>query len=395
MKLVLPKMFQQFSIKEKNGLTLIVPLRSKYVWTDEELWFRSVILDADGSVVSVGFPKFFTFGERPDLDEKMVSDWSDAKIYVKLDGSLIIRSVYKGRVMFRTRGAFELPKVTQRGPLRDQVLQYVDMVCPELNDPEYMPDCSLLFEWTSSDHRIVLDYKNNALTPLASICHHDLSVYMLVESSLCLLSFEDWKLCVSQMKGIEGFVVSAGGHLTKVKTDEYVALHDFISKWKPSHCYEFLKDMVSQDSSLCGHEPLKTAYLRKLSEEYGLVLSPQNSVFLDNFIFDWIDAYNSYRDTFCILRSFVDEKLLLYVEKDGSSCVRGNLSLVSRAAFARNMKVNYFSKLTHIKESIVYKLLGSADAASDEKIFWSFFDKFNSELLKASAFTIESGEDVE
>src|ERR1044072_6549401 len=92
----LPRREQGFWVTEQEGLRLIHPTQGQYRWAPEERRFRSLIVDAQGRVVSEGYPKFFNAGEEAAAeDAKRLVDEIQAggEVYAeeKVDGSLIIR----------------------------------------------------------------------------------------------------------------------------------------------------------------------------------------------------------------------------------------------------------------------------------------------------------------
>lgn len=72
-------------------------------WNENNLFYRSLITDKEGNVLSSGWPKFFNYGEKPDCypNPDSYNDWS---IQDKLDGSLVICDYVNGQFSMRTRG---------------------------------------------------------------------------------------------------------------------------------------------------------------------------------------------------------------------------------------------------------------------------------------------------
>ena len=72
-------------------------------WNKNNLFYRSLITDKEGTVLSSGFPKFFNYGEKPDCypDPEQFNDWV---IEDKQDGSLCIVEFVNGQFSMRTRG---------------------------------------------------------------------------------------------------------------------------------------------------------------------------------------------------------------------------------------------------------------------------------------------------
>jgi hypothetical protein len=149
-----------FMVKEQEGGYLLVhPSRGKYEWEPDELCYRSVVLAADGRVVSSGWPKFFNQGEWPDHDAVIAEELAAGRAVIthKHDGSLLIRSVLPdGRVIFRTRDTFDGGKFA---PLAEAVAK---ARYPALLDPTVWAHGSLLFEYVGPENQIVVRYDGGA-----------------------------------------------------------------------------------------------------------------------------------------------------------------------------------------------------------------------------------------
>src|SRR5262245_13940787 len=101
---------EQFSVSERNGRFLITPLKSKHVWAESELHLRSLLVNADGDVLSSGFPKFVNYGENKEHDKtfRLSLGYGTVAFHEKLDGTLIILDFIDGKPHFRTRGSHDL-----------------------------------------------------------------------------------------------------------------------------------------------------------------------------------------------------------------------------------------------------------------------------------------------
>ena len=87
----------------------------------------------------------------------------------KFDGSLVVRSVIDGVVVWRTRGHWQLNQFET--PVMAQVQRY-----PRLLDPSFALAASLLFEFTSAapELRVVLAHAEDGLTLLGEVDHRQL-----------------------------------------------------------------------------------------------------------------------------------------------------------------------------------------------------------------------------
>ena len=97
----------QFYVNERvlNGelVYLVIPQQIGAKWNKENKVFRSSVWNADGELISAGFPKFTNWGENPEVFP-LPTDLTGATIMEKLDGSLVVVYKYKGQFFLRTRG---------------------------------------------------------------------------------------------------------------------------------------------------------------------------------------------------------------------------------------------------------------------------------------------------
>lgn len=141
---------------------------------------RSLILDKNGNVVSRAFPRFFNYGEQPDITEKFV--WKDSVHYLKEDGSLI--KVYwnpfdkRWEISTRSSAFGEAPheffntfreaviKDGLSGMHEQDFQRFMDLA---LLDKDY----TYVFEYTSPSNRIVTPYKTASLVLIGCFSHKD------------------------------------------------------------------------------------------------------------------------------------------------------------------------------------------------------------------------------
>lgn len=133
-----------FEHRRQGRFTLVVP-RSDARWDARNRIFRSLVYDRDGRVVSVGLPKFFEPHER-EADRLAAAEElarGEGWLTVKHGGVLVIRSVIRGRVVFRTRGSFD---GEHHGRAIEQIAREH---YPALCDPEWMAGHSVHMEYVS------------------------------------------------------------------------------------------------------------------------------------------------------------------------------------------------------------------------------------------------------
>lgn len=130
--------------------------------------------------MSCGWPKFGNYGEFLDDTEVLDHDLDQGNQILfthKHDGSLCIRSVIGGKVIFRTRGTLFGGDYDEDGnePFGVRFRRTAENRYPKLLDPKWEPERSLLFEYVSPENRIVVRYKEDDLIFLGFV-NHDLTV---------------------------------------------------------------------------------------------------------------------------------------------------------------------------------------------------------------------------
>lgn len=220
---------------------------------------RGIMFDQrTGKLIRRPFHKFFNVNER---EETLASNVDLTTLHVvleKLDGSMI--------APFVTSNSSELRIGTKMGetdtaiPAREFIFARPRLkdLCWELIETGYTP----IFEWMCRDNRIVIDYGQPRLV-LTAVRHMTSGKYqsqLLME----LLGKEFGCEVVQPIGGSansidrlidntrnevgnEGYVVRfADGHMTKIKTDWYVAIH----KAKDNLLYERLViEMILEDKA--------------------------------------------------------------------------------------------------------------------------------------------------
>jgi len=240
----LEELNQEFIVRpEKFGdetLYLIFPQHIGCTWTKDNLIFRSSIWSAQGELVSASFKKFFNWGEKSNLvPEPNEKEFKNCYIREKMDGSTLIVSKYKDHLIHRTRGTFDA-SVLDTG----YEIEWFKEKYPNVFDNEYISNgYSILYEWTTPDNRIVIDYgKEPDLTLIGAVKHEDYS--MVHQTKLGGISevvgveasplwtfdgIDNMIETVKAFKGREGVCIyfNNGQDIKKLKGIEYLALHAF------------------------------------------------------------------------------------------------------------------------------------------------------------------------
>ncbi len=240
---------EHFLIQERDGLRLVIPKKSSaladHVWTPDNVHYRSRVETLAGKTVSQGFKKFMNLGQGPaglrvdTADVIRACLANDAVATVKIDGSLIVRSVYQGCVLLRTRGAFGYEHQENAFEIAVCLRRY-----PCLLDPTFLPESSLLLEWVSPANVIILKYKQPDLILVGAIDHRNLRYLRLsdlqtiaADLGVPLVEFfrldpDGWASLYQSLAGDserEGYVVRIYDEqtLVKVKCAPYLAKHAF------------------------------------------------------------------------------------------------------------------------------------------------------------------------
>jgi hypothetical protein len=234
---------EQFAVDETPYGWLVTPLPTKYTWAMAERGYRSVVVNAEGDIVSAGFPKFFNLGEAPDMDARFHAALAAGRVRYteKLDGSLLIVSLHQGRLWVRTRGTVE--PVGAHAEILPWVHQQIQN-WPRIGSSHR----SLLLEYTGPSNRIVVPYTEPKLTILGVAIHDDPENPIVpvgtgaaflddIAGVLALPVVDavqvDTHLEVDGWRNREGVVAlwqdDEGVGLMKIKSDWYLRLHRVLS----------------------------------------------------------------------------------------------------------------------------------------------------------------------
>ena len=162
-------------------VTLVQPKHIGAKWNKNNLHFRSSVWNYDGELISASFPKFFNWGEQPDLSP-VPNSLKNCTIVNKLDGSTLILSKYKGQYILRTRGTVDASTMVNGDELeifKNTILKKLENLPVDLNNSwEY----SILFEWMSPRNVIVLRYSDAPEWQLVGVINHsDYSLFTQLE----------------------------------------------------------------------------------------------------------------------------------------------------------------------------------------------------------------------
>jgi hypothetical protein len=256
--------------REVNGIEtfLIVPKKSKHIWTPDELILRSLLVDAYGTVLSSGFPKFFNEGENKEDTRALYAALAAGTVELteKRDGSLLIADVINDAPNLRTRGSHNL------GVFEAPVMALIEEKYPRFLEtmrvwPSPFKRYSLLFEYTAPDNQIVIRYQEPELRLLAVVDKSKLRVEFdrdflnMVSEAVGVPVVKTFPLNAKipvdlsffrNTTDIEGtvarFYLDGKPKFVKVKSAHYVRLHSLRFRLSGSERkLAFLLDITSED----------------------------------------------------------------------------------------------------------------------------------------------------
>lgn len=233
----------QFNLKEGvfcgQPAILVTPAVQGTQWTQANKHLRSSIWSLDGELLSGGFPKFTNAGENPE-HFPMPASLDHALCLEKVDGSCLIADYVNDQFSNRTRGTFNSETLDNAVDFTVALAKY-----PGVRQlAKWVPEVSWLYEITTPNQKIVIDYGPEVELTLIGAVHK--SDYRLrdqdVLDSLALMhklrrpryfTFASLDSCladVAKWEGLEGCVIYSGPYrntLHKIKADAYLRAHRF------------------------------------------------------------------------------------------------------------------------------------------------------------------------
>lgn len=265
-------------------------------WNTNNLYYRSLITDKDGNVLSSGWPKFFNVGEKSDLypDPNTFKDWI---IQDKLDGSLLIADYVNNTFNMRTRGTASYVKQENARDFEVLPEKYPKVV-------EYLKNnnhLSLLFEIVTPNNVIVIRPKDVEFFFLGAVDKNTLKVlpsYELVEiwrSIGCVPMPQTYRMdnlkdviCVvnhvKEWKGKEGVVLCYNNNQNrvKIKSDWYCFIHRVKSQLNSEE--NLIEYFI--DSGM----PSKDKFYNKIETEFDFEIAKQLEEQITKISDAWISA---------------------------------------------------------------------------------------------------------
>jgi len=198
-------------------------------WTFETLMCRGLIVDDTGLIIGRPFSKFFNLEEI-----KNPLPIENFEVTEKMDGSLIIVTMYGKELIISSRGSFD----------SDHAKKAKQLVLKNYPKGSFKQGFTYLFELISPEFRVVIDYgKLEALyliTIIETATGKEIQYDKILQNKIynpIVQRFPQkkdiWKLSELNLKNKEGFVIRFTGPSNlrvKVKFEEYKRLHKLITR---------------------------------------------------------------------------------------------------------------------------------------------------------------------
>ncbi|CBN54848.1 MULTISPECIES: T4 RnlA family RNA ligase [Kamptonema] len=176
---------------------------------------RGIILDSsqDWQIISYPYNKFFNYGEI----HATPIDWSSAKVYEKLDGSLTVIYFYDGEWRVQTSGT---PDAS--GEVNGFGFTFAELFWKVWNElgyqlPQETEQC-FIFELMTPYNRIVVQQKDNQI-----ILHGVRNIQTLLESDPSIWTEKyGWELVASYPLTSWTEVIKAAEHLDPMNSEGYI-----------------------------------------------------------------------------------------------------------------------------------------------------------------------------
>lgn len=213
---------------------LITPKHIGAKFTQKNKIFRSSIWSKDGNLLSAGFPKFVNLGENPE-NFPVPKNLNNTKIVNKEDGSLLIVDFVNEKLSMRTRGTFSYETMENK-----EDFEYILDKYPSIKDLARCNDCSFLFELTTPNLKVVLNYPEVDAFLVGIVEKINYKLLSQKELDECARNnglkrpvyyefkeLDDLCVWVKNAKNIEGACLYSKNdqEIHKIKSDDYLVKH--------------------------------------------------------------------------------------------------------------------------------------------------------------------------
>jgi T4 RnlA family RNA ligase len=267
-------------LNAKNGSTVLCYQISNSMSfaTPFEKECRGITFDDKGNIIVRSMHKFFNVNEREESKIENI-DWTQVHaVYDKMDGSMINTGFLNGELFTKSKKSFTSPVAVMALNYISEHQNYYDfaLACFEKG-------LTPTFEYTSPTHRIVLDYKVEALTVL-QIREMVSGRYLTVEEmkeltaqfgvvlNLPIWFGEDFSIqkaieTLDSANEMEGYVIQfKDGNMVKIKSKWYVNLHHAVTFVRERDIAELVLDEAIDDFIAFLRTNRPTADMRRVIE---------------------------------------------------------------------------------------------------------------------------------
>ena len=230
-------------------------------WTEFNRMCRGVILDMVSQRILVHpFNKFFNLHEQPENQLDNLFKLGEFEVSEKLDGSMIL--------IFKDPDTKEY-RATTKGSFDSEHGVFASTIIPNtVKDDELHNKYSLMFELIEKKFQIVINYEKkgyqpglyligarvNATGELLSFKKVTELAYVLGVPTLKVYDYKNLADVIQRAKLLpvleEGYVIrfKVNGQMVKMKGDEYLSAHRFISCLSPKYIIEALGEGIAPQS---------------------------------------------------------------------------------------------------------------------------------------------------
>lgn len=217
-------------------------------WDDVTMQARGLITTPDGTVVARPFRKFLNIEQHQGS-----IPLEPFKVTEKMDGSLLIVTIYQGHLLVATRGSF----------MSEQAARAQVILRRRYSAFEFLPQFTYLFEVIYPENQIVVNYGNMEdiilLAVIRTISGEEVDIHNRAYLNIWpfpVVKYYDGVTDIAKLRDIEeenkeGFVIHfESGLRLKAKYSEYVRLHRLVTRVTPRVIWDLLKNNQSIDELL-------------------------------------------------------------------------------------------------------------------------------------------------
>lgn len=233
------------------------------VWNDITMQCRGLILEADGTIHSRPFKKFFNVSEHDGVLPE-----SEPYVHEKMDGSLGISYFIEGRPFIATRGSFKSDQAMMANELLQSERYYE--FSGRMN-----PGLTYLFEIIYPENRIVVNYGDRAELVLLAVINTETGEEQALTyyaNHIATPKQYEYSKLPKDLENAEGFVFHWPNEnlRLKMKFEEYVRLHRLITGVNKRRIWDMLRHNQPLDELLERVPDEFYAWVKKMIDELSI-----------------------------------------------------------------------------------------------------------------------------